>query len=274
MNHNTVKETLQQIYQTKEDYIVVFSKKKNKRMNGCYVLAGKTIIIHDGNFTDDTGIINENKLLYTAIHELTHHIIETERGGSGRIAHNKKFWSLFHDLIDKAEEKGLYRVCIDDETKKLIDEARELTRALADLQRKLGLVLIKLENLCTQKDIRMQDVIERQIQITTVSARTAIAAYQLGDIGVGMDIQTQAACASSKHKAAVINAGREGKTVIQTANIKQNTQPVYEENTLSVLYKEKARIEKMIHSLEERLVNVNDQLSHLASDDSILNDGF
>lgn len=263
MNQNTIKETLQKIYKTKEDYIVVFTSKKNKRVNGCYRPSEKTIIINNGNFTDDEGKIHENKLLYTAIHELTHHIIETERGGSGRIAHSKKFWSLFYDLVDIAEKKGLYKVCIDDETQKLIDEARELTIAIAELQRKLGEVLIKLEDICAKKDIRREDVVERQIQITNISARTAVAAHQLGNKGLGMDIQTQAARASGENKGTIINAGLEGKTVVQASDTKPKTNPAYEGNALSVLYKEKSRIEKTIESLEARLIDVNQQLTDL-----------
>lgn len=263
MNQNTVKETLQQIYKTKEDYTVVFSKKKNKRVNGFYTPSEKTIIINDGNFTDREGTLHENKLLYTAIHELTHHIIETERGGSGRTAHSKKFWSLFHDLVDIAEKKGFYKACIDDETQKLIDEARGLTIAIADLQRKLGEVLIKLEDICVQKDIRIEDAFERQIQITKVSARNAVAAHQLGNKGLGMDIQTQAARAKGENKGIIINAGLEGKTVVQASDTKPKTKPAYEENALSVLYKEKSRIEKTIKSLEARLIDVNQQLTDL-----------
>ncbi len=46
--------------------------------------------------------------MYTAIHELTHHILITERGVKTLKSHSGIFWATFYDLIDKAIELKLY----------------------------------------------------------------------------------------------------------------------------------------------------------------------
>lgn len=46
-----------------------------------------------------------NELMYTAVHEFTHHYLTTEKGDKGG-RHNGLFWATFYDLL---EMTGLYR---------------------------------------------------------------------------------------------------------------------------------------------------------------------
>jgi Zn-dependent peptidase ImmA (M78 family) len=66
MNQDQVKEKLLKLHDCTEDFIVIFSGKKSKKVNGLYKPDKREIIIHNRNLD------NDNLLLYTAIHELAH----------------------------------------------------------------------------------------------------------------------------------------------------------------------------------------------------------
>ena len=63
MNQDQVKERLLQLEQVKTDFMVTFSGKNSKKVDGLYYPDKREIIIHNQNFVDD------NQLMYTAIHE-------------------------------------------------------------------------------------------------------------------------------------------------------------------------------------------------------------
>ena len=91
---------------------MVFSGKASKKVNGLYKRGGdeKTIVLHNKNFS------NDDTLMFTAIHELTHHVLITELGYNPSKSHSQVFWAMFNDLVDKAEAEGIYRPVIDKET--------------------------------------------------------------------------------------------------------------------------------------------------------------
>jgi hypothetical protein len=197
MNQDMVKERLQKLYKSSAEYTVIFSGKKNRKVNGLYkcgpLIKTPEIIIHDRNFVDENGRQNENSLMFTAIHELAHHILFTEMGRKSARAHSQLFWATFHDLVDKAEaeSEGIYKPEIDADTQKIIDEAREISNRIAELQRQLGQVLLRAYDVCREKGLRYENVVERRAQISRASMKTSIAAYELGDRGLGADIQAE-----------------------------------------------------------------------------------
>jgi hypothetical protein len=127
MNQDKVKTILLDIEDTELDFSVIFSGKKSRKVNGLYKPDTREILIHNKNFTDETGL-NENLLIYTAIHEYAHHQHSCKNGGrlSAR-AHTSDFWAIFHGLLEKAEAKGLYQNTIEEspELKKLTAEIKE-----------------------------------------------------------------------------------------------------------------------------------------------------
>jgi cysteinyl-tRNA synthetase len=131
----------------------------------------------DWNF--ETGAAGENLLFYTAMHELAHHIMFTERKEKSVRAHTEAFYATLDDLVDVAEDRGLYRLAIDKETSELVAKAQELSREIAALQRELGQVIIQIEKNCKEKNLRAEDVIQRKAQISRKTAKTAAAAYSL-----------------------------------------------------------------------------------------------
>jgi hypothetical protein len=266
MNQNMVKEVLQKLHESPAEYNVIFSGKKSKKVNGLYKYGmDKTpvIIIHNRNFVDDEGNQNENLLMFTAIHELTHHILITENGKKSARAHSQLFWATFHDLIDKAEAAEIYRPEIDADTQKVIEEAREISKQIAELQRQLGQVLIRAQEVCEAKGLRYEDVMERRAQISQSAMKISVAAYNMGDQDVGADIQAEAAKQRNDDKRdAIIAAGHKGKSVVQAkkATTSSPRAPDGEDETVSLI-KEKARLEKTIESLKRRLEEVAEQLN-------------
>ena len=101
-----VKERLQCIHKSPVDYKVIFSDERNSREGGFYKLSSREIIIRNENFAGAEGVVKEMLLMYTAIHELAHHVMAAEKGDS-TLAHSQEFWDVFHDFLDKAEEKGI-----------------------------------------------------------------------------------------------------------------------------------------------------------------------
>jgi len=102
MTNEEIKTTLIKLYDCKTDFTVIQTGKKSSKVNGLYKTDSYEILLHNKNFTTD------NALMYTAIHELTHHILTTEKGVQTAKAHSGIFWATFYDLIDKAIELKLY----------------------------------------------------------------------------------------------------------------------------------------------------------------------
>jgi hypothetical protein len=261
MNQDTVKEKLQSIHESPLEYKVIFSGKKSKRVNGLYRSIHREIIIHNRNFDNDEGKQNENCLMFTAIHELAHHVMISEKGKKSARAHSQDFWATFHNLLDVAEKKGVYKADIDAETEKLLNDARDISRQIAELQRELGKVLIAIGESCEKNGLRHEDIIERKAQIGKTSADVAVAAYNMGDQEIGIDLQTEAARQRNDDKrAAIIAAGHEGKSVVQAKKSTGSTKPVDAEDETESLIREKRRIERTVETLTRRLQELEEQL--------------
>jgi hypothetical protein len=259
MNQEEVKQKLLKLHTCAEDFTVVFSGRKNKKVNGLYKFGNKEILIHNLNFTvDDT-------LMYTAIHELAHHLMYTERGLQGSRAHTQAFWACFHDLLDKAKRDGVYRILPGEETRKALDEARDLVRKIAELQRRLGQIMFKIHEDCREQGLRAEDLIENEAQI---SRSTAHKVMKMADLGLpealGADIQEAIVQErDGEARQAMLAAAKEGKSVAQ---VKQAAKGLSEKPDESEeLNREKSRLEKTIGSLTRRLQEVQRLISALDS---------
>jgi hypothetical protein len=235
---------------------VIFSGKKSKKVKGLYKPDKREIIIHNRNFD------NDNLLLYTVIHELTHHIQFTEHKQKSARSHTQLFYAVLDDLIDIAEEKGIYKLEIDKETQNLIDEAKDISREIAKLQRKPGQIITQIHENCEKKGIRYDDVTGRKVQISRKTTQRLQKAFSIAmpeDIGV--DIQEAALSERDEDKRnAIIHAGQTGKSVAQAKRALASP-PAQEGETVSLM-KEKSRLERTIASLERRLEEVMEQLNH------------
>jgi hypothetical protein len=259
MSQDTVKKNLLKLYDCKEEYTVIFSGKRSGKVNGIYRPATKEIIIHNRNFHGSGGI-NENAIMYTAIHELAHHIQFTEYGKKSARTHTALFYSIMHDLADIAEKKGLYKTILDSDTERLVEEARDLSCEIAKLQKKLGEVLSRIHQYCLDNGIRYEDIVERKVQIHRNTAVKANKAFKVNlPENIGADLQE--VILNEKDQAvqsAMVKASQKGKSVDQVKRTK--TAPVDNEDETVSLIKEKSRLERTIKTLTRRLEEVAEQL--------------
>ena len=73
MNNERIKEILLDICPCEIDFSVIQTGKESKRVNGFYQPDTHEIYIHNLNLKTD------NMLIYTAIHEYTHHLCTIEK---------------------------------------------------------------------------------------------------------------------------------------------------------------------------------------------------
>jgi hypothetical protein len=259
MNQDQVKERLLKLHDCAEKFTVIFTGKKSKKVNGLYKPDKKEILIHNRNFGSGDEV-NNDLLFYTAMHELAHHIQFTEYHQKSVRAHTALFYATLDDLVDIAEKQGLYNMPIDDDTQSLIDEVKDISCEIAALQRKLGNVLRKLHEVCQEKGIRFEDVVERKAQIARSTQKSAMKADVFNlPAEIGADIQEAAISERDDEKrAAIVQAGQEGKSIDQ-AKRAVTTPPAQVDETVSLM-KEKARLERTINSLNRRLEEITEQL--------------
>ena len=73
MTNEKIKEMLLDIQACEIDFTVIQTGKESKRVNGFYKPDTHEIYLHNLNFK------SENELVYTAVHEFTHHLMTIKR---------------------------------------------------------------------------------------------------------------------------------------------------------------------------------------------------
>jgi hypothetical protein len=231
MNAERVKEMPDTVYKSCNDYSVVFSGKKSNAVNGLYKPVTGEIIIHNRNFSDD------NLLMYTAVHELAHHVCVSERGERGARAHTLLFWSVFHDLLDAADSQ------------------------IAVLQRELGGVLLEINRICAEENIRFEDVADSEIRLSRKTRDTAVKSALLKNPDkYGRDVQDiLTGIKDGEVRNYIELQAREGRSIDQ---IRQRVRESKTggESSVERLTKEKNRIEKTIATLNLRLRQVIEEI--------------
>ncbi len=261
MNQERVKEILLQIEETELEFSVIFTGKKSKKVNGLYKGDTHEILLHNKNFSVD------NELLYTAIHEYTHHRLwELDGGNHSSRVHTRRFWSYFHGLLKKAEEKGLYKITLE-ESPDLLELTENIrTTIMAEdgkLMKELGRLLGKARTLCKEAGVRYEDYIDRVLCLPRAAASSIEKMYAF-DINPSLGYETMKVVANigSQDKRAAAEElllNNNSPAFAQTSVAKK---PVEEEPRLK-LEKEKRRLEKTIASLTERLSQVEKSLADM-----------
>ena len=101
MDNEKIKQILLDIAPTEMEFSVIQTGKESKRVNGFYMPDTHELFLHNKNFN------NDNQLIYTAVHEYTHHIIAEElfkTTGNANTTYNAKvhsqaFWARFNQLL-------------------------------------------------------------------------------------------------------------------------------------------------------------------------------
>jgi hypothetical protein len=269
VNQDAVKNILLSIEDAPLDFSLIFSGKKSRKVNGLYKPDGREIIIHNKNFQDADGKQNENLLIYTAIHEYAHHLHACKHEGKlPTRAHTREFWAIFHTLLGKAEELGLYKTNFA-ASPALI----ELTSRIKDdfltengrILKELGHCLIKAQELCAGIGMRFEDYIDRILCIPRVSAKMAVKIFQY-DIKpeIGPDnMRFVAGIAGEDARNEVQKAFLAGKSPDTVITSYKSGRPPPEEDPRQRLEKEKLRIERTIGMLTKRLGELEHELDEL-----------
>lgn len=259
MTNDQIKASLKKLFDCKTDFTVEQTGKKSSRVNGYYNPNTYGIFLNNRNFA------TSNEMMYTAIHELTHHILITEKGVKSPKSHSGIFWASFYDLLDKAIELGLYERTRSEETKTLIAQAREIEQEIVKAEKRLGCVIHELYKSCNANHERIEDVIEHDLQMTLLRARSLID-NSFSDNNNSADIaQSIAGASNEEQKLAAQKAAAEGKTPAQVKAIARQKPQINDDDIQSPveLQKEKRRLERTIERLTGRLEQIEEQLQSI-----------
>ena len=271
MTNDKIKKTLLSIADAPLEFSVILSGKKSNKVNGIYKTDTREIVLHNRNFTaDSTG---ENLLIYTAIHEYAHHLHCCARGGNlSAKAHTSEFWAIFHELLDKAEKKNIYRNVFNNspELEKLTFQIKKkFLEENGNLVKELGKQLLKASELCNKIGGRFEDYLDRTLGIPKLSAQMAMKMYQYDlNPSVGADnMRYLAGIRNDDDRSSAQEALLAGKSPdsVKTALKTRNTSAITisEEDQRDRLEKEKTRIEKTIVTLNNRLKEVKEALGKM-----------
>jgi hypothetical protein len=254
MTAEQVKEKLLAVYEGREGFSVSFSGLP-KTFWGKYLPCTRSIVI------DHRKMANDMMLMYTALHELAHHVCYHDKGQEGRQSHTKLFWGVYHDLLDRAEARGIYRRSGDPEIGALVERAREKDRAAAALQRELGGILGDLWELCERKGVRPEDVIERQAGLSRKTMKAMLRAAQLTGMAeaerLGQDAQERLGKARKEGGLRELMAAYlAGRSMAQLDRGKEGRDP----DPLKRLEAEAAALDHKIQLLQERLFFVSGRI--------------
>ncbi len=244
-----------------EEFSLIFSGKTSKKVHGLYHPETREIIIHNKNFNSD------NALMYTAIHEFAHHIHFTRSPVpiSSR-SHTTGFRNIFHKLLLKAEQEGIYTNMFEQ-----IPEFVFLTKRIKDNyltanakeMMEFGRLLMEARELCRKHNARFEDYVERILTLDTRSAKTLI---KISDLDIKPEIgfenmKTVARIADPDDRKAAEEAFAKGESPDM---VKERYSPKRrEEDPKKQLLAEKRRIERTISSLSKRLEEVESRLQHM-----------
>ena len=258
MNQDQVKELLLGIEGCKTEFSVIFTGKKSNMVNGLYKPLTREILIHNKNFE------NDGQLVYTAIHEYAHHI-HCERGAfvPGARSHTNEFWSIFHELLEKAEKQGSYEnsFASDPDFVAMTERIRSLLPENGRLMLEFGKLVVEAEALCRKHFVRFEDYLDRAIGIPRTSAGAAMKAftYQVpADLGWDA-MKVVAGIKKPETRAAAIDAYLTGKSPESVKAMIKTDKP--SDDPKFRLDKERDRLERTIHTLQERLAMVESELS-------------
>ena len=265
----SIKDMLLDIQESKLEFTVTMTGKESKRVNGLYKPETREILLHNKNFKTD------NELIYTAVHEYTHHLINEENivANGGREpphqarSHTNYFWAKFHALLEVAEEKGYYKIDLSSSP-----ELEELTKEIREkyivpngrLMQEFGKKLIQAHALCEKSSIRYEDYLDRVLQIPRTTAKTVaqVGTLPTEDADLGFDnMKIVAGIKKPDERAKAQEAIKSGKS--PDSVIAMMKKKASETDPKTKLEKERDRLTKTINELTHRLEFVEESLASL-----------
>ena len=261
MNQDQVKNKLLMINPEVSDFIVTFSGKMSKKVDGLYYPERKEIIIHNQNF------LEENQLMYTAIHEFAHHVHFSKSSApvSSR-SHTIVFYDIFHKMLYRAEELGIYKNVFDQ-----VEELRALTEKIkrdflarnGQLMKEFGNLLMQAREICRKYNVSFEDYLDRALSLHRNEAKTIMKTFAM-DINpeIGYEnMKTVAKIRDADLRKVVEESFSENKTPDM---IRAEIRPEKEfETRLAFLEEEKRKIEDSLNRLTQRLMKIERDMDSL-----------
>ena len=268
MDNEKIKQILLDIQESSIEFSVTLTGKSSKKVNGLYKPETHEILLHNKNFKSD------NMLIYTAVHEYTHHLINekqlAESGGrfppKGSKVHTQEFWAKFHELLEIAEQKGYYVLGIENSpeleelTKKIKTEYLE---ANGRLMQEFGKLLAKAHALCEDAGIRYEDYLDRVLCLPRNSAKD-ITKVSLAQVNPAVGFDNMKMLSSIKKDEDRKSAEQQllsGKAPDSVRAMMKKK--VTESDPKEKLEKERDRLNKTIAQLTQRLEYVEESLAQL-----------
>ena len=261
MNQEQVKGKLLKLESKVEDFTLLFSGKASKKVDGLYHPDKQEIIIHNKNFMDD------NPLIYTAIHEFAHHIQYTTSSLpiSAR-AHTNRFWDIFHKLLRSAEQMNIYNNIF-----KTNNEILDLTKRIKDdfliknanLMKDFGKLLHEAYELCIKNNASFDDYVDRELLLHHNTAKALIKISGM-DINpkIGFDnMKTVASIKDDAVRELAESAFLEGKSPDMVKAEFASPQRV--DDALGQLLDERDRLERSLENLTVKLAKVERRIGEL-----------
>ncbi len=262
MNSDQIKSLLLQVEPCDEYFSVVLSGKESKKVNGLYKPEEHEIVLHNKNFK------NENLLIYTAIHEYAHHLhyCSPEPPKSSR-AHTRRYWSIFHALLNKAELKGIY-VNIFEQDERFVELTRDIRSRFitphGNLMQEFGKTLQRAQELCEETGARFEDYVDRVLQLDRREMKRMVQVSSSGlPAEIGYDnMKAVAQLKSADEQQEALRALRSGYSQDMlkeefTAARKNSSA----EDPVQQLSKERQRIMNTIEKLNRRLEEIDQELA-------------
>ncbi|MBQ5780577.1 MAG: hypothetical protein IIW10_01335 [Spirochaetaceae bacterium] len=259
IDRDELKKNLLALEDAQTEFSIIYSGKKSKKVNGLYKPETAEIVLHTKNFG------NDNALIYTAIHEYTHHL-QHERGlVTSCRCHTGNFWAMFHELLAKAESTGFYKIGAD-EIPELVEITKEIREKYitgnADLMKDFAALLMRAQNICKENSVRYEDYIDRVLRIPRNSA-TAIVRVANSDLDsqLGFDNMKMLSRFPDNEKRRDVESMMLAGTGPVLA--KKMMQAPRETDPRKELEREKSRIERSLNALSRRLEIVEEKLAAL-----------
>ncbi len=261
VTNEQIKKILLSLRKSSQDFAVIMSGKKSRKVHGLYKPDTREIIIHNKNFK------NDNEMMYTAIHEYAHHIQFTTSAAPISVrTHTTAFWNLLHTLLFEAEEKGIYTNPFES-----IEEFRALTKQIREkflsgsgsLMKELGRLLVEAHGLCEKHGTSYSDYLDRVLALPRASAAVIVKAHTL-DLDPRVGFENMRTLASIRDEGARDRAQGELRAGHSPDMVKAKYGPAAPpKDPRDALQAERERLEKNIERLKKRLKEIEKRLSAL-----------
>lgn len=264
MNQDQVKEKLLQLDKAAEDFSVIFSGKTSKKVDGLYYPDRREIIIHNKNFTEDA------QLIYTAIHEFAHHLHHTRSAVPVSCrAHTNRFWDIFHKLLFRAEEMGIYSNIFKTDRRfiELTEQIKtKYLSANGSIMKELGGLLEQAYALCADLNVCYDDYVDRELLLHRTAARLLMKMHTMNiNPSIGYEnMKTVANIREENDRERAVAAFAEGNTpdMVKAEFMPRNKS----DNSMDVLLAERDKIERSIDTLTKKLAKIERRINEMKYD--------